>query len=596
MSLPLLVAALSVAKPSPLPAPSLPATFDRASTLLLARELPRLYPDRSPGSPGALGAVSWLKRQLEPYGFTPETESFTATIPGGGRVVLHNVVAVAPGRSPQAIVVMAHRDNTGTGPGANDNASGTAALIELARAYANRATGTAGGVVPQHTLLFLSTDGGAYGGLGAEHFARRSRHREDVVAVVNLDSIASRGRPRLELAGDEPRSPAAALVETAAARILDQTGDRPGRASAFGQLIDLAFPFSLYEQAPFVGRGIPAVTVTTAGARPPSSFGDTPAALDATRLGQLGRAVQNLVASLDEGVELAQGTASYVYLGQRLVRGWAIKLSLVFMLLPFLFAAVDLFARCRRRRIPVAPAFRSYRSRLGFWLWVGALFMIFSLGGVWPKGAARPPNPESEAATSWERAGLIGLALLAFLSWLVARDRLVPRRPVTPEEELAGHVGALLPLGGVALLVVATNPYALVFLLPSLHAWLWLPQARDRGPWLRVALLLAGFAGPFLLLGSLAFRFGLGLDAPWYLAELAALGYVPPVSIVIFLAWLAGAAQLVALTAGRYAPYPSAAERPPRGPLRNAVRALVLTARAQRRARSREADKQALEG
>ena len=61
-------------------------------------------------------------------------------MPGLGRVRLRNIAAVAPGQSPDVIVVMAHRDDIGTGPGANDNASGTAALIELARAYAQPQT------------------------------------------------------------------------------------------------------------------------------------------------------------------------------------------------------------------------------------------------------------------------------------------------------------------------------------------------------------------------------------------------------------------------------------------------------------------------
>ena len=65
------------------------------------------------------------------------------------------------------------------------------------------------------------------------------------------------------------------------------------------------------------------------------------------------------------------------------------------------------------------------------------------------------------------------------------------------------------------------------------------------------------------------FRFGLGLDAPWYLAELVAIDYVSIVAFLLVLCWLAGAAQLTAIAAGRYAPYPSAAERPPRGPIRN---------------------------
>jgi hypothetical protein len=477
--------------------------------------------------------------------------------------------------------VAAHRDDTGEGSGRNDNASGTAALLELARSYGHPAGTPGRAVSPTHTIVFLSTDGGAYGGLGAARFA--SRFGGHVVAVVDLDAIAGAGPARLEIGGDRPRSPAATLVATAAARIQAETGSPPGRTSALGQLIDLAFPFSLYEQAPFVGRGIPAVTITTSGDRPrPERAGDK---VDGTRLGELGRAAQSLVASLDQGVEVAQGTSSYVYLGSRLVRGWAIELSLFAMLLPFLVAVVDLFARCRRRGMRLAPAFRSYRSRLLFWLWAGALFGLFALLGAFPSGAARPINPGAHAAGQWPRFTLAGLGVLLLVSWLVPRDRLRPRRPVTAEEQLAGHAAALLALAVVALVVVATNPFALVFVLPPLHAWLWLPQLRESELWTRVAVLLAGFLGPMLLLGSFAGRYGLGLDAPWYLAGLTAIGYVPIVAVVIVLAWTAGAAQLVALTAGRYAAYPRFSERPPRGPIRNAVRAVVLASRSHRRRR-----------
>jgi hypothetical protein len=148
---------------------------------------------------------------------------------------------------------------------------------------------------------------------------------------------------------------------------------------------------------------------------------------------------------------------------------------------------------------------------------------------------------------------------------------------------VAGYTAALLALGVVSLLVVATNAFALVLLLPSLHVWLWLPQARARPPWTRAAILLGGFAGPLLLLWSLGSRFGLGLHAPWYLLELTALGYVGLPALVITLAWAAAAAQLVALAANRYAPYPAPGERPPRGPLRELVRKLVLARRARRR-------------
>jgi hypothetical protein len=185
------------------------------------------------------------------------------------------------------------------------------------------------------------------------------------------------------------------------------------------------------------------------------------------------------------------------------------------------------------------------------------------------------------------------LALLVFagvslVGWLVARDRLLPRRSVDREEELAGHCAALLALVLIALLTVALNAFALVFLLPSVHAWLWLAQLGDRPPWARLATWLAGLAGPALLVWEFADRFGLGLDAPWYLLQLFAVGRVPLVLVALFVVWAASAGQLGALATGRYAPYPSAEERPPLGPIRRTVRRLVLSSRSRRRAVSAE--------
>jgi hypothetical protein len=599
VALPLLVLAFTVARPGALANPTLPPGFQRESAVQLAADLANRNPDRSPGSPGSLGSVRWFREQLAPYGFERIREdAFRATIPGRGRVTLRNLVAIVPGRSPQTIVIMAHRDNAGTGPGADDNASGTAALIEIARSYSTPtgagANAPAPRVRPAHTLLFLSTDGGAFGNLGAAHFAREAAARNGVVAVLNLDAIAGVSPPRIVIAGDTPRSPAAPLVATAAAWMEKESGRQPDRPSALRQLVDLGYPYSLFDQAPFVGGGIPAVTLTTAPDRPRSSIGDTARHLDAVRLGELGRAAQDVVASLDQGLELAQGTSSYVYLGSRLVRGWAIELVLIAMLMPFLAAAVDLFARCRRRRVPLAPALRSYRSRLGFWLWSGAVFGFLAVVGVWPRGARAPIAPDTSAAGNWPVLGLIGLGIAVLLGWLVARDRLLPRRRATLEEELAGHTAALLVLGVVALLVAAVNPFALLFVLPSLHAWLWLPQVRARPAWTRGLVLAGGFLGPLLLLWSFAGRYGLGFDAPWYLAELTAVGYTPFALFLVFLGWAAVAGQLAALAGGRYAAYPSARERPPRGPIRETVRRVVLGIRA-RRAASRSGPR-ALEG
>src|SRR5438477_3532378 len=508
VGLPLLVLAFSVARPTPLPRAFLPE-FDGQTTKQLADQLATDYPNRFPGS---LPAADWFREQLKPYGLPIRTERFSAVIPGRGRVQMQDVVAEAIGRSPGTIVVMAHRDNDGSGPGADDNASGTAMLVQLARAYGAPGGFSSGTLHPNHTILFVSTDGGAFGGLGAAWFAAHSPLRHDVAAVIDLDTVGGRGPLRLELAGDTPRTASGTLLETAAARVEAQIGRRPARASLVRQLVDLAFPFSLYEQAPFIANGFGAVTLTTAGDNRPDPVTDTKDQVHVDKLNQVGRSAQDLLGTLDEGLEFAQGTSSFLYLGSRLIRGWAVELVLIAFLLPFLAAAVDLFARCRRRRIPLAPALRALRSRLGFWAWVIVLFELFRLLGAWPDGAPRPVSPRSEAATNWPAGLLIVLGLLALAGWLVTRERLMPRGEASSEQELAGHTAALLALAALSLLVVATNPFALLFLLPSLHAWLWLPQVGRMPIAPRAGVLALGFAGPALLLGEFAGRYGLGWD------------------------------------------------------------------------------------
>jgi len=593
LSLPLLLAAFTIRQPAALAPPLLPPVFDAKTTATLAASLASDFPDRRPGTTGARGAAQWFAAQLKPFDLPTATETWTQTIPGLGRVRLRNLWAVARGKSQDAIVVMAHRDDLGAGPGADDNASGTAALIELARAYAKPATPIQEAVLSMHTLVFLSTDGGSYGGLGAARFAARPPIPNPIVAVLNLDALGGAGPPRLEISGDNSREPAPALVATAAHRILETTGVWPRHPGFFGQLVDLGFPFTLYEQGPFLARGVPALTITTAGNRPPAAFGDTPHRLHFRTLAELGQSAQALLGSLDQGLELAQGTTSYVWVGKRVLQGWAIEIVLIALLVPFLVGAVDLFAYCRRRRIALGPALRALRTRLGFWLFAGLAFEAFRALGAWPSGPPRPPNPATEVAGNWPVTTLFGLSLVLAAGWFVARYRLVPRRAIAPEEELAGHAVALLALGVLALVVVATNPFALLFALPALHVWLWLPLLRQARLPVRLAVFALGLAGPLIVLGSLAWRFGLGFDAPWYLLELVGVGYVSTTALVVALLGTAATAQLAAATVRRYAPYPDANERGPRGPIRELVRTIVIANRNARR-RRREVPRRAL--
>ena len=138
VALPLLLAAFTVGRPQPLPPPALPPSFDAGDRgAARTRARPRLSRPLAGLGRRARSARRGSRDQLTLYGFEPlQEDRFTASIPGRGRVELTNLVAVVRGASQRTIVITAHRDNSGEGQGANDNASGTAALVELARAYA----------------------------------------------------------------------------------------------------------------------------------------------------------------------------------------------------------------------------------------------------------------------------------------------------------------------------------------------------------------------------------------------------------------------------------------------------------------------------
>jgi len=590
---PLLAAAFSVVHPKLLAQPRLEPSFDQTTAVTFAVDLARSAPDRSPGSRGAAKATAWVVQRFADIGLRAQRDIFEADVAPFGDTRLVNVIAVVPGSSPETIVVLAHRDNSGTSPGANDNASGTGALLELARSMEVARL--------DHTVVFVSTDGGAFGGAGA---ARLAEHPEilrrivggaaSIVGVVNLDAIASGDPPRLLFAGDAARSPAATLVATAEDSVELEAGVAPERPNGFAQLVDLAFPFTLHEQGPFVARGIPAVTLTAGGERPDTTRGDTVETLAPAQLGRLGRASQDLLLRLDGSLELARATESYIAVGDRFIRGWTIQLLLLAALVPFLAATIDLFARLRRRHIALAPALRSFLSRLGVWLWAGALFVLFSVAGLFADGGARPLNPDVPAATDWPVAALCLLLSLSTLAWLVTRPRLAPDGPVPQEDALAGHLAALLVLGVVALVVAATNPYSLVFVLPSLHAWLWLPHLPRTQYVGRALLYAAGFLGPLVLLGSFALRLELGLDAVAYLVGLVSVGYVTPALVLAALVWAAAAGQVGAVAFGRYRPYPPPEERPERGPVREGVRRAVLLSRRRRASEPEPEERQAL--
>ncbi len=103
----------------------------------------------------------------------------TASSPPG---ISRNVIARLPGDSDETIVVAAHHDSMLT-PGAVDDASGVAVMIEIARELSTEKL--------QRTVMFASFGGEELGLLGSADFV--SRHKEDdkLVAAIILDCIAA---------------------------------------------------------------------------------------------------------------------------------------------------------------------------------------------------------------------------------------------------------------------------------------------------------------------------------------------------------------------------------------------------------------------
>ncbi|MEN6451786.1 MAG: M28 family peptidase [Thermoguttaceae bacterium] len=153
---------------------------------------------REAGTRGGLAAAEYLAKQY--------ARRHLSAAGDGGKFFqpfepnFRNVLAIVEGRDPklreQVIVVCAHYDHVGYGglsslggygylhPGADDNASGTAAVLQVARALSRLAS------PPKRSILLANWDGEEKGLLGSKHWtAHPTLPIRRVVAAINLDMI-----------------------------------------------------------------------------------------------------------------------------------------------------------------------------------------------------------------------------------------------------------------------------------------------------------------------------------------------------------------------------------------------------------------------
>lgn len=149
----------------------------------------RLSPRAEPHAAGTRAGAevrARLVRELEEQGLEPEVQSGIACSKHGTCAELHNVVGRVRGTEPTLeVALVAHYDSVPSGPGAGDDAQGTASVIEIARAL--QAERQRAGV------LLVFTDGEELGTLGARSFLAAHPLREQILAVINLEARGNRG-------------------------------------------------------------------------------------------------------------------------------------------------------------------------------------------------------------------------------------------------------------------------------------------------------------------------------------------------------------------------------------------------------------------
>ncbi len=192
--------------PARAPLAELPAVFDAATMQHTVNWLadPRLE-GRGLGTNGLADATAWVESRFNAVGLQPAgddgfRQSWSWT---GGEPVqemtLTNLIGRLPGTDPrfagQPVVILAHLDHLGLGwpdaragnsgmvhPGADDNASGVAVLLELAAAMAKEPP-------RPRPVLFAVVTGEEAGRIGSRHVMAALADSGSPFACVNLDSV-----------------------------------------------------------------------------------------------------------------------------------------------------------------------------------------------------------------------------------------------------------------------------------------------------------------------------------------------------------------------------------------------------------------------
>jgi hypothetical protein len=502
--------------PEPL-APSLPPdAFEGTAATSLAKDLAAEAPEPRPGSDDdeALGEAV-LARFKEIDSMEVSEQRFEGSYDGDD-FELRNLIGILPGPSERQVAVMAHRDVL-EGSGAASSVASTAALLEIAAGFA--------GSTHDKTLVFVSTDGGSIGALGARRFASDYSNASllDAVVVLSQPGAGNLTTPMVIPWSTGLRSGGIRLSETARAMVSEQV-DRPaGNESFLADLFRLAIPSGLGEQGPLVEGDFEAVRLSSSGELPPAPADDDPNDVNPDTLGRFGRSALSLMLAVDTAREpLDHGPSTYIGLAGNLLPGWTLSLFALTLLLPVAVVGMG----------GVAVAAGSPLDALRAVGWVGLRSVPFLLGFVAVSAAAvvgLVPSPEFPFLPSAEELGTAGKIAVGVAGLLFAVSAFLLRPLLGPAPDLAELAGpAALSLAALATFAIwLINPYLALLVALGLQLWVLAAARVLPGRLAAAGLVLVGLIPALAAVAALAGRFDAGIGVVWDLLFMFTGGQLP---------------------------------------------------------------------
>ena len=519
----IVVAVLAVYLIRPPAAVPVSAEADQYSAVRAFEHINTIAREPHPIGSSANAAVrDYLLGELAGLGLEGQVQDTTvvyAPYAVAGRV--HNVLARMPGTGElgertRAILLAAHYDSVPSGPGASDDASGVATLLEAARAL--RA-----GPPLKNDIILLFTDGEEIGLAGAQAFADKHPWAGDVGLALNFEARGHTGP--VFMFETNPQN--GWLISEFARAAPYPLGN--SLLYEVYQTLPNDTDFTVFKAAGWPGFNFSFI----GGVTHYHSLLDNPANLDLRSLQHNGTHAMGLVqhfGNLDLTDPFRPDVVYFDIMGRWVLHypaGWALPLAL---LAGLLFAGV---------------AWVGFRKGLLSWGGIAAGFLALLLNVALAVGAtwlayrlvvAFHPAYYTRGDTYnslWLFLGFCSLTLALAAALFVGSSRLLQRRMgCTPDQCSAGlGLGALLwwlVLGVAGSLLLPMVSFLFVWpVLPVLLGfllWFALPAGRG-GVWLRAGVLALSAVPVLLLLMPFVYNFYIGLTIQAILIPMAILAF-----------------------------------------------------------------------